>query len=179
VWDALTPEDVLVRFHGPDQEYLSALQEAVNAAPNRSVAFHGSHVSLTIVMLLRLAEHALHSWDIRVSLKPSAEVAPQAAQILLDHYPRPMLSMVADRAVARSLSPADVDVHVSQPPRSLRLRILTDGVHVLKKDTDAVEPTGRLELPTAAAWCRLVSGRLDPMHTPHGAITRAALTFLG
>jgi hypothetical protein len=108
---------------------------------------------------MRLAEHALHTWDIAVALDPSATLAPDAAGLVVDNLP-----MLVERVGRPVGDPVTVNVRTTAPARHHRLDVtryevrLVCDAHV--SDTNAI-----LELP-AEAFVRLVYGRLDPDHTP-------------
>ena len=45
---------------------------------------HDALRALAGLARMRLAEHAIHSWDVAVALDPSAKVAPEAVGLLID-----------------------------------------------------------------------------------------------
>lgn len=107
---------------------------------------------------LRLNEHALHSWDIAVVLDPTATVAWDAVNLVVDNL---------TRVAAWSGKPigvhATVRVITNGPVRLFRLT-LADKVTLTPED-DYFEADAELML-RAEAFIRLVYGRLDPDHTP-------------
>jgi len=106
---------------------------------------------------LRLAEHALHTWDIAVALDPTAQLAPDAAALLID-----TLGPLAARAGKSQGARLRVHVHTTDPERELLLEA-EDAVE-LRAWVDG-GAYGELTIP-AEAFVRLVYGRLDPAHTP-------------
>ncbi len=44
----------------------------------------GSEQDLAGLARMRLSEHAVHTWDVVVALQPSAPVAPEAVDLLVD-----------------------------------------------------------------------------------------------
>jgi Mycothiol maleylpyruvate isomerase N-terminal domain len=87
-WNGLSPEQMVGGFVGHDDRYLTAVEQL---DPGRRTAlrvpmFLGP-ADLATVLMLRLAEHALHSWDIRVSADPHATLLPAAVPLLLDLPP--------------------------------------------------------------------------------------------
>jgi uncharacterized protein (TIGR03083 family) len=114
----------------------------------------GRHTDLPGMLRMRLSEHALHTWDIVVALEPTATVAGEAVDLIVDTLP--MLTHWA--------APATVHVVTTDPGRQFRLELTTDAAAL----TPADGPGGAaatLRLP-AEALVRLVYGRLDPGHTP-------------
>jgi len=108
----------------------------------------------------RLAEHALHTWDIAVALDPTATVAADAVPVVLTRVP----TLVRFAAKPNG--------------REARIHLVTDEGEFLLTlgDPSSFGPwdggaeTARVELP-AEALLRLLYGRLDPGHTPAGITT--------
>jgi uncharacterized protein (TIGR03083 family) len=134
-FESLTPEDV-ERFH---------------------LKLFGMELDATGLTRMRLAEHALHTWDVAVALDPSAEVTPDAVALLVDS-----LSRVAARSGKFEGTERRVRVSTTGPERHFILEI-TDPVLLAVGESDG--DLARLLLP-AEAFVRLVYGRLDPSHTP-------------
>ena len=112
----------------------------------------------------RLNEHAVHSWDVDVTLEPSAVIPADAAAVIVDN-----LGLIAGFS-GRAIGSTDKCVHVrtSEPVRDFALTLGADAVSL----TPCADPHAPdLELP-ADALIRLVYGRLDPDHTP--AASRAS-----
>jgi uncharacterized protein (TIGR03083 family) len=164
-WNALTPQAMIQEFVESDASHLDALEHAAATTVGPAVRMEGMRLDVGTVVLLRLAEHALHNWDIRVALNPAAEVDPILAGLLVDHYPLQFVSMIANPEVAGRVSPAHVRVDITEPQRTLYITVAGPDVQVLRDDT-GTEATGHLRLPAAGVWARLLSGRLDPHHTP-------------
>src|SRR5664279_2768783 len=74
---------------------------------------------LDAIMVIRLNELALHSWDVYVAFDPNVEVGSYAADLLVDHYPREIISMVASRLVAGRLGKAALRVDIGSSRRTL------------------------------------------------------------
>jgi hypothetical protein len=108
---------------------------------------------------LRLNEHAFHTWDVEVALDPSATVAADAVDLVVDN-----LGMIVRYAGKPVKTERDLHVRTSEPVRDFTLSLGTDAV-ALTPCSDDHPPD--LELP-AEAFVRLVYGRLDPDHTPAG-----------
>ena len=156
-WNARAPEIQASESVAANERLVRRL-ESLDAS-----ALHAFHVSLfgaerdvVGLMRLRLGEHAVHTWDVAVTLDPAATVAGDAVQLLIDHLPE-MVGRVG-RPAPRALTLA---VSTSDPDR--RFTLAADGVR-LDPWTDQVTG-GSLRLPAEALF-RLVHGRLDPAHTP-------------
>jgi uncharacterized protein (TIGR03083 family) len=123
----------------------------------------GTEQSLAGLLQMRLAEHAVHTWDIAVTLDPTATVADDAVTLIVDTVPR-----VVERAGKPSPEPLTIQVDTSDPDRRLRLELSAEGARVSRAEAED-PPSAVLTLP-AEAWVRLVYGRLDADHTP-GTVT--------
>ena len=106
---------------------------------------------------LRLNEHALHTWDIEVTLDPGAAVAPGSAQVVIDN-----LQMMVRFTGKPTGTDHTVAVRTSEPRRGFAIVIGADAV-LLEPAEPADEPD--LLIP-AEAFIRLVFGRLDPVTRP-------------
>jgi uncharacterized protein (TIGR03083 family) len=106
---------------------------------------------------LRLNEQALHTWDIEVTTNGSAAVPEDAAAILVDNVGifvdfSGKANGVAHNVHVKTVDP-DRDFVLAFEEASVSMSVNEEGGHV------------DVELP-AEAFVRLVSGRLDPTHTP-------------
>jgi uncharacterized protein (TIGR03083 family) len=117
----------------------------------------GTVQTLGGLMRMRLAEHALHTWDIAVALQPAATVSPDAAELLLGALP-----MLVERAAKPGGTQLQLGVVTTEPGARLLLELSGDTARLSPGDAAS---TTELELP-AEAFVRLVYGRLDPAHTP-------------
>ncbi len=106
---------------------------------------------------MRLAEHAIHTWDIAVTLDKAATVAADAVDQLVDTF-----SPVAGYTGKPVGRPWRVRIVTTDPARQFVLDA-GDAVTLAPSDADDGLPTVRM---TAEAFYRLVYGRLDPAHTP-------------
>ena len=118
----------------------------------------GSNADLGGLAAARLAEHAVHTWDIAVALDPDAVVPAEAVALLVDRLPG---TVVFGGKAVEGAEP--VTVQTTGPDRSFRLT-LSPAVALKPTDEPGPDP---LVLP-AEALLRLVYGRLDPEHTPAG-----------
>jgi hypothetical protein len=106
---------------------------------------------------MRLAEHALHTWDVAVALDPAARVAPDAVAALID-----TLGPLASRAGKPQGKTFRLHVRTSAPDREFALTV-SDTVELTPWSDGRAD--GELRIP-AEAFLRLVYGRLDPAFTP-------------
>ncbi len=106
---------------------------------------------------IRLAEHAVHTWDVAVALDPTARVAPDAVALLID-----TLGFIANRVGKPQGKEFRLHVRTSGPERDFSLRV-GDEVELTEWEDDAAD--GELWIP-AESFLRLIYGRLDPDHTP-------------
>jgi uncharacterized protein (TIGR03083 family) len=120
----------------------------------------GMDLDITGLARMRLAEHAIHSWDVAVALDPSARVAHEAVGPLID-----TIGQLTARAGKPDGNKRRVHVSADNPERHF---ILETGETVTLEPAaagDRDEDGPELRLP-AEALVRLVYGRLDPAHTP-------------
>lgn len=161
IWDAWNAKPAPVQARDYLQANAALLQEAAalddKAVESGALDLWGSKRDVADLLGMRLNEHVLHSWDVLVVLDHSAELLPEAVPSILDRLGE--LVARVGKAGDRTLV---VAVHTSQPERELLLRVGDGKVTLGLADEEAA---ARLETP-AAAFVRLVYGRLDPDHTP-------------
>ncbi len=161
-WNEYSPEQMVSESVAADQRYV-AFAEAVSPATRESLSVDSymGPIDLATWLTLRLHEHALHAWDVRVALDPTATLRADAVPILLDG---PLLMIGG--AMARGDKPAQgrLGIDVGDPERHLLLSI-DDGVELAAVEGDPADRTSRLVIP-AEALLRLTAGRLDSDHTP-------------
>jgi uncharacterized protein (TIGR03083 family) len=120
----------------------------------------GMDLDITGLARMRLAEHAIHSWDVAVALDPSARLAPEAVGLLVD-----TIGQLTARAGRPDGTKRRVHVSADDPQRHFTLEtgetVTLEPAPAEERDEDGPE----LRLP-AEALIRLVYGRLDPAHTP-------------
>jgi uncharacterized protein (TIGR03083 family) len=114
---------------------------------------------------MRLAEHAVHTWDIVVSFDPSATVPEDAIGVVVDQ-----VGLVAGYTGQKHDEQVSVEVRTTNPERAFHLDLGPSGVQ-LSPSSDDTASDAELTLP-AEAFVRLVYGRLDPDHTPDGVQVR-------
>lgn len=159
-WDAMSPASkagemvvwdrrCVSVFEGLDEETLSGLR----------VQMFGMEFDAAEWLSLRLNEHALHSWDVEVSFDSAAEVLPSSVELLVDriHF---LAGRVSNPEAAGGRR--RIEVRTTGPGR--RFTLVIDEALIF--DEDGPGPFDGTLLTPAAALLRLVSGRLDPAHTP-------------
>ena len=150
----------------------------MNPRKQQGSPFYRSSVDLATYLTLRLTEHTLHDWDIRVAFDPAATLAASAVRQLTQVLLTGAADM-SDATTAGQLAPAELVVGTVEPD-SWYLLTIDGGVSLQLLDEEqatAIRPgAGRLELPTEA-FMRLVAGRLDPDHTPAGTVTEGRPTL--
>jgi uncharacterized protein (TIGR03083 family) len=129
-------------------------------AESFQIAVFGRELDLTGFTRMRLAEHAVHTWDIAVSVDPSTTVSQDAVELLVDG-----IGQIAAWSGKPSPEEFRVRVETTDPVRSL---VVSAGEKATIEPADAgtdSAPDGTITL-SAEAYLRLVYGRLDPDHTP-------------
>jgi uncharacterized protein (TIGR03083 family) len=142
-----------------DGEHVRRLEQLTDAELDSiRLDFFGRELDAAALIRLRLSEHAMHVWDVAVSVDPGASVAADAILPVMEQVTQ-LFQFVAKPA-----------------GDSFRVRLRTtepDGDYLLDvgesvtlsgwADGSAVD--GAITLP-AEALLRLFYGRLDPEHTP-------------
>jgi uncharacterized protein (TIGR03083 family) len=165
-WDAKSPRETAIAW----RESTAALVAQVEGYDDDTLAtasleLFGRERGIAQLAGMRLSEDTLHGWDIAVALDDDAELDPAGVKWVVDHLDE----MVG--YVGKAVTPLRAAVHTVAPDLALHLEV---GEHVtlrLLEEEDAgaedVAQGARLDLP-AAAFVRLVYGRMDPAHTPEG-----------
>jgi hypothetical protein len=175
VWNAKSPQLQRADALGSDAALLERLEETT-AEQRATVTFAlwGAPSDIANLANTRLAEHAVHTWDIAVARDPAATILPAAVGLLMGGSAG--LDGPVGRVVMRSAKPGPwqgrIRVVTTDPSRRFALTLgdqasltVLDGE---SSDAEAAESgafDADLVLP-AQAWIRLVFGRLDPAHTP-------------
>lgn len=106
---------------------------------------------------LRLNEHALHTWDVEVTLDPAATVAADAVDLVVDN-----LEFVARFRAKPTGSTRTFVVATTDPARSFSFTLSPDAVSFEPAAAASAHDT---TMP-AESFARLLYGRLDADHTP-------------
>ncbi|MGH3155179.1 MAG: maleylpyruvate isomerase family mycothiol-dependent enzyme [Streptosporangiaceae bacterium] len=163
VWDARTPDEQAAQCLIYDATHVAQLDGLTDEQLDGIHAqMFGQQFDAVGLVWLRLGEHALHSWDVAVTVDQSATVAPESVALLMDR-----VSFVAQWAGKASGEPFGARVHTTGPEREFQLDV-TDSVSLAAAQPGqdgAGDGVARFQMP-AEALLRLVYGRLDPAHTP-------------
>jgi uncharacterized protein (TIGR03083 family) len=155
-WNAKVPERQAADSLAVDQQTLQMFESTLQRDVSQPLQVFGMQLSLEDVIRMRVSEHAVHTWDIAVSLDPGATVSSDAAELILDRLGLLIAHRGKPLGERRTLL-----IETSQPHRRYTLDI-GDQLALAATDEDR-EPD--LRLP-AEAFVRLVYGRLDAAHTP-------------
>jgi uncharacterized protein (TIGR03083 family) len=148
-------EALLARLEGLDSEQLTAFR----------LEMFGMDLDITGLLRMRLSEHAVHSWDVAVTIDPSAEVTADAVELLIDGLPdlAARAGKPTDGIEPIAVSTTTPERHFLLVPEGVRLEPASDGA------------THSVELP-AEAFLRLLYGRLDESHPAHGDVHTSGVT---
>jgi uncharacterized protein (TIGR03083 family) len=165
-WNAKSPDAMAADALVADSAHIDALERASDEElAGISLSMFGMELDAVGLIRLRLSEHALHTWDVEVSIDKAAVVGPEPVSLLIDSVPMfAGMGRVPSRA-----EPLDVRIITTAPPRDY---VLTAAEAVQMSDWpgaggDGAGPSETVRMP-AEALLRLTSGRLDPEHTPSG-----------
>jgi uncharacterized protein (TIGR03083 family) len=132
--------------------------------------FLGAEKTLPELLRMRLAEHAVHTWDIDVVLDPAATLPHEATSLIIVDLPR-----LVERVAKGAREPVAVHVLTSQPDHEFVLAFTTDTARLIPGPPTSA-PTATLRL-TADAFVRLIYGRLDSDHTAAGSVQADGVTL--
>jgi uncharacterized protein (TIGR03083 family) len=161
-WNAKDPAAQAADALVADRQFLDRLEgldEQVRQAWHLNM--FGGDQRLEDLLRLRLGEHALHAWDVTVVQDPTATLAPEAVELLVD-----TVGQLVARVGRSTEGEIRVPVGTTEPARQFLL--VADGEQAELQPVGKVTPDttdGAVKLP-AEAFIRLVYGRLDPQHTP-------------
>jgi len=161
-WDASSAEEQRDGYLRANAKFLDEL-DALDGEQRdgwKLTMFNGAD-DVTNLVRLRAGEQAVHAWDVLVALDPSATLAQDATDLLIDTLPGLTGGVGKPTEV-----PVKARIATSHPERHFLLHSNADGV-VLEPDHAAghAMPGPVVDLP-AEALVRLVYGRLDESHTP-------------
>ena len=184
-WNAKSPADQAADTLVSDQALLDRIAE-LSDDQQASMQFSIGPMSLDFssYLAMRLAEHALHTWDVEVTVDAAATLSADAAGVILD-----LLPMIARFAAKPDGSERNLVIRTAEPSGGFILTTTVDGVSLASSDnradgptavdtdtdtgtdTDTDTGTGTGTEIAAEAFVRLVYGRLDPANTPTSADT--------
>jgi hypothetical protein len=130
----------------------------------------GRELDASGYVAMRLFEHAVHTWDIAVMSDPAAGVLPEATELLVGRVPD-RIGRSAHGAKPAA-APVRLEVTTAEPAEHFALSIEPEAVTI----DDAAAADGKVAIP-GEALLRLISGRLDPEHTPAGVQVEGAVTL--
>jgi uncharacterized protein (TIGR03083 family) len=163
-WNALTPMQQVTDSVAVNEEFVTTLEHVpADQQQTFALSMFGTDLDLAGLAALRLGEHAVHTWDIAVALDPTARLAPDAVDLLIDKIPQ-----IAARAGKPAPGKNPISIDTVQPERRFQLTLNPDvalGPDVAGSTDTSTSSDGRLRLP-AEALVRLVYGRLRPDTTP-------------
>ena len=168
-WNAKSPDDQAADGLSSDEKYVRALEQlSDDDLAGISLSLFGMTLDSVGLIRLRLGEHALHTWDVAVSLDPSARVSPDAVELLIDNVP----AFLAPRLGRPPDAPFRTRIRTSGPERDYLL-VAADPISMADWPGDGGGADGEVRMPSEALL-RLVYGRLDPGHTPAEVTADAA-----
>jgi uncharacterized protein (TIGR03083 family) len=166
-WNNKNPDDQTADSLRTNTAYVERIE--TNAESTATFMSWAGPVDLGRLVGMRLAELAMHTWDVHVMLDQGATVLPDAVPHMLDVIGR-MIGFVAKPA---GWSGA-VRVITTNPDHEYALT-LGEKSSLVDWPGDGVSADAALTLP-AEAFVRLLYGRLDADHTPAG-ITAEGVTL--
>jgi uncharacterized protein (TIGR03083 family) len=165
LWDAMEPIEQVRTGLATDSAFL----QRVDATPTEQLdsihmSLWGMEVDAAGLLALRLNEHAIHTWDVVVMSDPTAVLAPDATEVMVDR-----LNLIVQYTGKTAAGPIEADIETTDPVRHFRLAV-SDTVTLGPRGSDAAPATSTVHMP-AESLVRLVYGRLDPDHTPSTVTT--------
>ncbi len=167
IWDAWNAKRPLDQAHDAlvaDAAILARVDALTDDERARwRLDLFGSDRDLAGLLVMRLNEHVVHTWDIVVSFDAGATLPEDAASVAVDH-----LDLIAQYTGQAHDNALVVEVRTTSPERTFQLHLGPTGVRISPSADDTATGAGdgaELTLP-AEAFVRLAYGRLDPEHTP-------------
>ncbi len=160
-WNNRTPEMQAADALTWDGEHVSRLEQLTGEQLDSiGLDFFGRRLDAAGLVRLRLSEHAIHVWDVAVTVDPGASVADDAILPVMEQITQ-LFQFVAKPAGEAFR----VRLRTTDPEGDYLLDV---GESVTLSDwagAGAPAVDGEIQLP-AEALLRLFYGRLDPDHTP-------------
>jgi uncharacterized protein (TIGR03083 family) len=154
-WNNRTPAQQATDSVSANEKLVSQLEQLSESDREKfALSLFGNDLDINGLLAMRLGEHALHTWDVAVALDPTAEVAPDAVELLVDTMP-----VMVGRVGKAETTARTIGIETTAPQRYF---VLTTGPDVVLTPGS---PADGLTMP-AEAFVRLVYGRLDAEHAP-------------
>ena len=167
-WNAKTPHDQTADCLPADDTHIKRLEGLTDADLAKiSYEFIGLKLDAAGLVRLRLSEHAVHTWDIAVTVDPEAVVAPAAVDLLV-----PQLGFLAERTGLTEAGPLRVRLRGTHPEVDFLLDV-SDKVTLVPWPVGGAEADGEIAT-TTEGLLRLGYGRHDAGHTPPVQVTGPA-----
>ena len=151
-----------------DERLIVALESLGRELDSLELSLFGMNLDGVGFLGLRLGEHALHSWDVRVSHDPTALVSEDAVELLIDRIPA--LASRMGKATEAGVEPMRLTIKTTSPSRTFLLD-MEQTVTIVDAltghhggDAPPGVATGALVLPSESLL-RLVYGRMDAKHS--------------
>lgn len=157
-WNAKTPSQQVSEAIVADAALLECL-EGATAEERAEVHFAMGPFNFDFdgLLALRLGEHAVHTWDIEVTVGPAATIPNDTANAMLDS-----IAMIVTFTAKPTGETTTMRVSTNDPARDFELTFTPESVGLSEVPHSG---TSDLELP-AEALVRLIYGRLDSQHSP-------------
>jgi uncharacterized protein (TIGR03083 family) len=172
-WNAMSPADQRAGFIEHDAALVEAL-EALTSEQHDSLqvtlGFLPAPLSVASVAGLRLNEVAQHSWDVRVSVYPTAGLLAVSSEVLPEHLSGALAFMLGFWGKADRI-PSDVVLVIEGSGYAITI---TDTVSLA--ELPAADATATFDGPMEAAL-RLVTGRLRAAYTPNDVTVTGNVTL--
>jgi len=117
---------------------------------------------------LRVNEHALHTWDIEVTIDPAATLVPAETAVAIDN-----LELIGRYTARPGTTTRRVTIGTVEPVRAFAVE-LSPGGSSFGPTAAGGEAESDVRMP-AEALVRLVYGRLDRAHTPPAVVDPAGV----
>lgn len=161
LYDALDDRAATTRSISANSAFLDALDTLTpSELETLAVPFFTGPTPVSVFAAFRLAEHAVHTWDVAVASDPAVELAAEAAHIILDAVVVPMVGRLAGNP-----GPGDPTVAVHLGDLDRRLVLEVEPTVSLREPRPGEEHDAHLDMSTSA-FVRLVYGRLSRGRTP-------------
>jgi len=160
-WNAKSPERQVRDCEESDKAFLEQIEAIDDARLEEfQLKLFGMDLDAPALIGMRESEHALHSWDIEVSIDPWASLAQDAVDLLTD-----TIGMRAPRAAKPIGKPLNVLLETTDPKRVFLFSIDTEATVTEDPSDEQADGASKVRLPSEAL-IRLIAGRLDADHTP-------------